>query len=228
MIVGKVHSFLSSGIAVGSHNCDVSDRDILIEEARNLFGDDAVIPVSNFNTLKLKSLIKDIAKFYDVPFEEVNEMTGPLQSEVEPHARGEDVEKSVFVLKHEDCMKYSERYRSFMEKYPEVAVHVETLFMENRSCFSKHTMIQTDTGEKPLSDIDPSIDKVAYVDHVGRIRYNDLYEIHHVGKRKTYKVTTEDNRTLTLTGDHEVLTQDGYKRVDSLTVADYLVDFCEQ
>ena len=112
---------------------DAGDRDVLIDASRELFGDDAVIPVSNFNTLKLKSLIKDIAKFYDVPFDEVNEMTGPLQSEVEIHARDEDVEKSVFVLKHEDCMKYSERYRSFMEKYPEVEAHVSTLFMENRS-----------------------------------------------------------------------------------------------
>ena len=112
---------------------DAADRDVLIDSARDLYGDDAVIPVSNFNTLKLKSLIKDIAKFYDVPFDEVNAMTGPLQDEVEPHARDEDQEKSVFVLKHEDCMKYSEGYRNFMEKYPDVAAHVETLFMENRS-----------------------------------------------------------------------------------------------
>jgi len=112
---------------------DAGDRDVLIDAARDLFGDDAVIPVSNFNTLKLKSLIKDIAKFYDVPFDEVNAMTGPLQDEVMAHAKDENQEKSVFVLKHEDCMKYSEGYRNFMEKYPDVAAHVETLFMENRS-----------------------------------------------------------------------------------------------
>ena len=112
---------------------DAADRDVLIEAARDLYGDDAVIPVSNFNTLKLKSLIKDISKFYDVPFDEVNAMTGPLQDEVEPHARPDDQEKSIFMLKHEDCMKYSESYRNFMEKYPEVAAHVATLFMENRS-----------------------------------------------------------------------------------------------
>jgi len=112
---------------------DAADRDVLINSARELYGNDAVIPVSNFNTLKLKSLIKDISKFYNVPFEEVNAMTGPLQNEVEPHARDEDQEKSVFVLKHDDCMKYSESYRSFMEKYPDVAEHVNALFMENRS-----------------------------------------------------------------------------------------------
>jgi DNA polymerase III subunit alpha len=112
---------------------DAGDRDALIDASRELFGDDAVIPVSNFNTLKLKSLIKDISKFYGVPFDEVNKMTGPLQDEVMPHAKDENQEKSVFVLKHEDCLKYSPGYKSFMEKYPEVGKHAETLFMENRS-----------------------------------------------------------------------------------------------
>ena len=38
---------------------DAGDRDALIEASRELFGEDAVIPVSNFNTLKLKSLVKE-------------------------------------------------------------------------------------------------------------------------------------------------------------------------
>ena len=112
---------------------DAGDRNALIDASRELFGDDAVIPVSNFNTLKLKSLVKDIAKLYGIDFAEVNKMTGPLQDEVMPHAKDENQEKSVFVLRHEDCMKYSTGYREFMEKYPEVGKHVETLFMENRS-----------------------------------------------------------------------------------------------
>ena len=112
---------------------DAGDRDELIKAARELFGEDAVIPVSNFNTLKLKSLVKDVSKIYGVPFEEVNEVTGPLQAEVEPLARDEDQEKSVFVLKHDDCMKFSAKYRAFMEKYPDVEDHINTLFMQNRS-----------------------------------------------------------------------------------------------
>jgi len=112
---------------------DAGDRDELINAARELYGDDAVIPVSNFNTLKLKSLIKDISKFHGVPFDEVNKLTGPLQEEVMALARDENQEKSVFVLKHEDCMKYSPAYQEFMEKYPEVGEHVATLFMQNRS-----------------------------------------------------------------------------------------------
>ena len=112
---------------------DAGDRNALIDAAVELFGEESVIPVSNFNTLKLKSLIKDVAKFYNVPFEEVNQLTGPLQANVEPLARGEDVEKSVFVLTHDDCLKYSPDYSTFMEKYPDVERHISTLFFEQRS-----------------------------------------------------------------------------------------------
>jgi DNA polymerase-3 subunit alpha len=112
---------------------DVGDRDKLIEAAREIFGNDAVVPVSNFNTLKLKSLVKDVSKFYGVPFDEVNAVTGPLEREVEQKSRDPNMEKSMFVLKHEDCMEHSENYRNFMEKYPQVEEKIRTLFMMNRS-----------------------------------------------------------------------------------------------
>ena len=112
---------------------DVGDRDVLIEAARELYGDDSVIPVSNFNTLKLKSIIKDVGKFYDIPASEIYTLTGPLQADVMPLAKNENEEKSVFVLKHEDCMQYSKKYQTFMEKYPDVKTHIEALFMQNKS-----------------------------------------------------------------------------------------------
>jgi DNA polymerase-3 subunit alpha len=112
---------------------DVGDRDELIRAAQEIFGEDAVVPVSNFNTLKLKSLVKDISKFYQIPFNEVNAVTGPLENEVAALAQDPNMEKSMFVLKHDDCMKYSQRYRDFMTKYPHVEDKVKTLFMMNRS-----------------------------------------------------------------------------------------------
>jgi len=112
---------------------DAGDRDVLINSARELFGDESVVPVSNFNTLKLKSLIKDVSKFYGIDFGEVNAMTNKLQNEVMHKAMGDHEEKSTYVLTHEDCMKYSDGYSSFMEKYPKVCEHVQKLFMESRS-----------------------------------------------------------------------------------------------
>ena len=112
---------------------DAGDRDALINAARKLYGEDAVIPVSNFNTLKLLSLVKDISKFYGINFQEVNKMTSGLQREVEPMDRDPNEEKSVYVLTHEACMAHSKKYLAFMTKYPEVKDHIETLFMQNRS-----------------------------------------------------------------------------------------------
>ncbi len=68
-----------------------------------------------------------------MPFDEVNAVTGPLQTDVMPLVRDENTEKSVFVLKHEDCMAHSKKYKDFMEKYPKIKEHIEALFMQNRS-----------------------------------------------------------------------------------------------
>ena len=112
---------------------DAGDRDVLIDSARELFGDESVVPVSNFNTLKLKSLVKDVSKFYGVDFGEVNAMTNRLEKEVMHKAMGDHEEKSTYVLTHEDCMRYSDNYVAFMEKYPKICEHVQNLFMESRS-----------------------------------------------------------------------------------------------
>ena len=204
---------------------DAGDRDELINAARELYGNDAVIPVSNFNTLKLKSLVKDIAKFYDVPFEEVNKVTGPLHDQVMALARDEDQEKSVFVLKHEDCMKYSPEYKEFMETYPDVEKHVESLFMQNRSCFTKDTHILTDSGYMDIEELDPSSDAVAYIDNEGNQKFNHDYELHYTGKKEVFEIETECGKKLNLTGDHEVMTQEGYKKVCELSQSDVLIKF---
>ena len=55
-------------------------KEFLIQE----WGKENVIPISNFSTMQLKSLIKDISKFYDVPFQEVNETTTKMMLEATP------------------------------------------------------------------------------------------------------------------------------------------------
>ena len=112
---------------------DAGDRDVLIDASRELFGEEAVVPVSNFNTLKLKSLIKDVSKFYGIDFGEVNAMTNTLEKDVMHKAMGDHEERSTYVLTHEDCMKYSQKYAEFMDQYPKVSEHVQNLFMESRS-----------------------------------------------------------------------------------------------
>jgi DNA polymerase-3 subunit alpha len=112
---------------------DVSDNDLLKQLLRKEFGDANVVPVSNFNTLALKSLVKDISRFYSVPFEEVNAATKGVEAEVKRATLKAGDDKNVFVLRYEDALKYSPKFKAFIERHPQVGEHIAVLFEQNKS-----------------------------------------------------------------------------------------------
>lgn len=112
---------------------DVADNDLLKDLLRKEFGVENVIPISNYNRLALKSLIKDLSKFYGIPFEEVNEATKSLEKDVMKAVMKKGDDKNVFVLTYEDAIKHSEKFRKFIERYPHVGEHVKVLFKQNKS-----------------------------------------------------------------------------------------------
>ena len=117
---------------------DVSDafglKEILAEE----WGDTTVVPISNFNTLQLRSLIKDISKFYEVPFTEVNAVTSKMMSEATPRAKAKHgIKSGVYVPTFEEIMEYSESLQKFLQNYPHIKTHVEALYGQVRST-SRH------------------------------------------------------------------------------------------
>jgi len=117
---------------------DVSDpmalKDMFIQE----WGDDVVVPISNWNTLQLRSLIKDIAKFYDIPFMEVNPVTSRMLKEATPIAKkAHGIKAGVYTPTFEEVMEYSDSLKAFLEKYPNVKTHVLQLYGQVRSC-SRH------------------------------------------------------------------------------------------
>jgi DNA polymerase-3 subunit alpha len=112
---------------------DISDRDLLIELLRKNLGDRNVIPISNYNTFRLKSLIKDIARFYSIPFEEVNAALAPVEDDVKKEVFKPGTDKNLFVLTYEDAIKYSKSLQDFIAAHPEVAEPIEILFKQNRS-----------------------------------------------------------------------------------------------
>lgn len=153
-----VHSFLSSGHSVVVHNTDLSNRDLVLDELRKFFGWENVVPISNYNRFALKSLIKDLGKFYGVPFEETNAATRTVEEEVRRATTKHGDDKNLFVLKYEEAMGYhcadeskkkdkpvctgctssctkpvSPSFRDFIEKYPQVAESIQILFKQNRS-----------------------------------------------------------------------------------------------
>lgn len=112
---------------------DVADNDRLKELLREEFGEDNVVPVSNFNNFALRSLIKDISRFYGIDFAEVNRVTNSVEREVKKAVIKPGDDKNVFVLKYEDAMEHSPGFREFIEKYPQVGEHITILFEQNKS-----------------------------------------------------------------------------------------------
>jgi len=117
---------------------DVSSPMELKEELIEEWGDDTVVPITNWNTLQLRSLIKDISKFYEVPFNEVNEVTGKMLFEATPFAKKKHgITAGVYVPTFEEVMEFSETLKKFLQKYPNIKTHVESLHGQVRSA-SRH------------------------------------------------------------------------------------------
>ena len=117
---------------------DVSDamgiKDILIEK----WGDNVVAPISNWNTLQLKSLIKDISKLYGISFQEVNKVTGKMMQEATPLARRKHgIKAGIYAPTFEEVKEFSTSLQAFLKTYPDVANHIDALHGQVRSC-SRH------------------------------------------------------------------------------------------
>ena len=117
---------------------DVGDPMALKETLIKEWGGNTVVPISNFNKLQLRSLIKDISKLYSVPFLEVNAVTSKMMSEATPIAKKvKGIKAGVYTPSFEEVMEYSHSLKGFLEKYPKIKTHVEALMGQVRSV-SRH------------------------------------------------------------------------------------------
>lgn len=120
-------------VGIPDIDTDVSDRDKVLTVMRKEFGDNNVVPISNYNLTKVKSLLKDLSKFYGIPFEEANRATATVEQEVRKATSKHGDDKNLFVLTYDEGMKYSKSFRAFIEDHPEVGESMKVLFKQNRS-----------------------------------------------------------------------------------------------
>ena len=117
---------------------DVSDPMELKEELIKEWGDDKVVPISNWNTLQLKSLLKDISKMQGIPFKDVNMVTNVMMREATPAAKAaKGITSGMYIPGFEEVKQHSPSLRDFFVKYPDVATNVSALYGQVRSC-SRH------------------------------------------------------------------------------------------
>ena len=92
------------------------------------WGETTVVPISNFTTLQHKSLIKDISKFYNIPFQEVNNVTMKMIAEATPQAKkANDIKSGMYIPTFDEIKSYSSTLQGFLAKYPHIATQVEKL-----------------------------------------------------------------------------------------------------
>ena len=155
-----------------------ADREEAIKILIEHFGEESVLPVSNYNQLQLKSLIKDLARLYQIPFEIINPITQKIEKETLDEDKKQDgFDRGVWFLSYESAVKNSPTFNQLLEDYPQLEASIKVLFKQIKSCFTKDTLILTDKGWKPFIEISDK-HKIAYVDNVGDIQYSsDFFKI---------------------------------------------------
>lgn len=136
----------TSGYGMPDIDSDFANNDKLYKHLVDKWGENNVIAISNYNTLKMKSLVKDLAKYHDIPYQEVNKATKAAYNEAMSDAKkANDIEAGQYEPTFEECYEYSPTFKSFIDKYPQLKDQVGELMGQIRS-ISKHA------GGKVITD----------------------------------------------------------------------------
>lgn len=120
-------------VGMADIDSDCSDRDKMIGIIVNLFGESDVVPITTFQQLQLKSLIKDLARFEGLPFDEINKMTGVIEREtLEADKQAPGFDRGVWFLTYESAEEHSKTFRDLLEMYPVLENGLKVLFKQNR------------------------------------------------------------------------------------------------
>jgi DNA polymerase-3 subunit alpha len=126
---------------------DYSDREKALELISDHFGHEAVLPVTNFNQLKLKSLIKDLARMYALPYDEINQKTYLIEKEARAEARkNEDFDAGVWELTYDEATKFSPTFRELVAQYPDLDSSLKVLYRQVRGLSTHASGVGIYTG----------------------------------------------------------------------------------
>jgi DNA polymerase III subunit alpha len=113
---------------------DFSDNSLIKDKMVEEWGEDSVAFISNFNTLQLSSLIKDISKREGVPFTEVNKVTKAMLAEATPLAKKRHgIKAGVYTPTFDEVCEFSETLQEFFSNYPHIQSQVFGLIGQPRS-----------------------------------------------------------------------------------------------
>ena len=113
---------------------DFGDNSLIKDKMVEEWGEDSVAFISNYNTLQLKSLIKDISKREGVDFTEVNVVTQAMMAEATPRAKQKHgIKAGVYTPTFDEVYEFSETLQNFFQKHPQIEEQVFGLIGQPRS-----------------------------------------------------------------------------------------------
>jgi DNA polymerase-3 subunit alpha len=228
---------------------DFADRDLLIKLLKDTFGELNVIPISNYNGFQLKSLMKDVSRFFHqeeddgLSFQNVNSILASLDDEVRNKVLKQGDDKNLFELKLEDCIEHSPRFKELWDSHPEIQKAISVILHENKS-LGKHAggviiseripeRMPLITSKKEVQT--PWVEGMHYkhLNELGYIKYDllgletlriiqrciELIIKRHSGKR--VELDFGEGRKITCFENNSILLTNGtYKRISTLTDTD--------
>jgi DNA polymerase-3 subunit alpha len=113
---------------------DFGDNSLIKDKMVDEWGSDSVAFITNYNTLQLASLIKDISKREGVNFIEVNQVTKIMVKEATgPAKKARGIKAGMYSPTFQDLCEYSTSVQDFFAKYPHIKSQVLGLVGQPRS-----------------------------------------------------------------------------------------------
>lgn len=108
---------------------DFSDRGKVVDILKKAYGENNIINISNTNTFKTKSIVKDVSKFFGIPFSEANEALKTFDFDVARNSKAEEGEKNANPT-YEQALRWSPGLKKYIDSHPEIVEHLDVLLKQ--------------------------------------------------------------------------------------------------
>lgn len=172
------------------------------------YGKDHICSVGTYTTIGLASAIKDILRKENVSFKDSNNFCSKLDVD-----ETFDENMNRYKVDAPDLYHMYEKYKTKLDFVPKLCSMV-------RSCVPYYQLIDIKNGKKEISKLDNKIDKIAYLDKSGDIKYTHNYNVFKTGVKKVYEIMLNNGTKIRATKDHKFITPNGTKTLEELSSND--------
>lgn len=200
-----------------SHNTDFEPRhrDEIIDYIIERFGREYVVNIGTFGIARTKVAIQDVGRVFGIPAQETLTVTKALGDEVDEDAPFSDAIEACPELKaylekwekegeNEELKPISDRVE-WKIRLKNLRYYIESVKGNARNmCLPKDHLVNTSNGKKEISKLDPSIDKIEYLNSKQEIKTTNNFKLINTGTQIVYKITLEDGKILRATENHVI------------------------